>query len=161
MDVDVLGGKFNLTDVAARVGLGQLPHLKRFTATRRALARAYFEAFANGAALAAGVELPVPDFENCNWHMFQIVLPLHRLNLDRAGFMTALKTRGVGSGVHYPPIHLFSLYRERGFRAGMFPYAERIGAAILTLPMFSTLTGTQVASVVAAVNDICQAHLKP
>ncbi len=156
MEVDVLGGKFNLSDVAARVGLGQIPHLARFTEQRRELARAYFEHFANGAAVALGVELPPDDFEHTNWHMFQIVLPLSALTLDRAGFMAELHTRGIGSGVHYPAIHLFKLYRARGFTVNMFPHAERIGAGIVTLPLFPSMQQHDVKRVVAAVNEICE-----
>ncbi len=158
MEVDVLGGKFNLSDVAARVGLGQIPHLARFTEQRRELARAYFEHFANGAAVALGVELPPYDFEHTNWHMFQIVLPLSALTLDRAGFMAELHTRGIGSGVHYPAIHLFKLYRARGFTVNMFPHAERIGAGIVTLPLFPSMQQHEVKRVVAAVNEICEHH---
>ncbi|WP_321932322.1 DegT/DnrJ/EryC1/StrS family aminotransferase, partial [Paraburkholderia guartelaensis] len=124
MDCDVLGGKYNLTDVAARVGLGQLKHIERFIRQRRELARAYFAGFEGGAAVKLGVGLPLADFANSNWHMFQITLPLDKLAIDRAGFMGELKERGIGSGVHYPAIHLFTLYRERGFKAGMFPHAE-------------------------------------
>ncbi len=160
MEVDVLGGKYNLTDVAARVGLGQMPHLERFTERRRALAQRYFDAFREGAAVRVGVELPVADFENSNWHMFQIVLPLDRLTITRAEFMAELKERGVGSGVHYPPIHLFKLYRERGFGPGMFPHAERIGASIVTLPLFTQLADADVDRVVAAVNAICEHRAK-
>jgi dTDP-4-amino-4,6-dideoxygalactose transaminase len=72
MDVDVLGGKFNLTDIAAAIGLGQLKHLQAFTARRRELARRYFSRIDP----ALGLELPVADFSNSNWHMFQPLLPL-------------------------------------------------------------------------------------
>ncbi len=93
----MLGGKYNLTDVAARVGLGQLPHLERFTAQRRELARAYFEGFEGGAAVNWACGLPLADFADSNWHMFQIVLPLEKLSIDRAGFMAQMKERGIGS----------------------------------------------------------------
>ncbi|MFC5428165.1 DegT/DnrJ/EryC1/StrS family aminotransferase [Paraburkholderia denitrificans] len=155
MDCDVLGGKYNLTDVAARVGLGQLKHIERFTAQRRALARAYFAGFEGGAAVGLGMGLPVADFANSNWHMFQITLPLEKLTISRADFMAQLKERGIGSGVHYPAIHLFTLYRERGFKAGMFPHAERFGATTVTLPLFTQMTNDDVARVCRAVNEIC------
>src|SRR6185437_9895859 len=109
MDCDVLGGKYNLTDVAARVGLGQLAHLERFLLQRKKLARAYFAGLEGGAAVALGVGLPTAEFENGNWHMFQITLPLERLAIDRATFMSKLQDDyRIGSGVHYPAIHLFS-----------------------------------------------------
>jgi dTDP-4-amino-4,6-dideoxygalactose transaminase len=160
MDCDVLGGKYNLTDVAARVGLGQLPHLERFIAQRRKLARAYFAGFEGGAAVKLGVGLPLADFENSNWHMYQITLPLEKLNIDRAGFMSQLKERGIGSGMHYPAIHLFSLYRARGFREGMFPHAERFGASTITLPLFTLMNESDVARVCRAVNEICEQNGK-
>lgn len=161
MDCDLLGGKYNLTDVAARVGLGQLAQLERFLQKRKTLARAYFEGFATGAARELGVELPVADFENSNWHMFQIVLPLEKLAVDRAGFMQKLHdTYHIGTGVHYPAIHLFTLYRARGFAAGMFPHAERFGASTLTLPLFTLMTERDVARVTAAVNEICEHYGK-
>ncbi|SAL65235.1 DegT/DnrJ/EryC1/StrS aminotransferase [Caballeronia terrestris] len=158
MDCDLLGGKYNLTDVAARVGLGQLKHVERFTDKRRQLARAYFEAFAGGAAAELGVQFPVQNFTDSNWHMFQIALPLDRLNLTRAEFMAQLKERGIGSGVHYPALHLFTLYRARGFREGMFPHAEKLGASTVTLPLFTLMSHDDVTRVVRAVDEICDQH---
>ncbi|MBZ5794766.1 DegT/DnrJ/EryC1/StrS aminotransferase family protein [Burkholderia contaminans] len=160
MDCDVLGGKYNLTDVAARVGLGQLPHLDRFTSQRRTLARAYFDAFDGSAAVKLGVGLPVADFENSNWHMFLITLPLERLTITRAEFMAQLKERGIGTGIHYPAIHLFTLYRARGFKEGMFPHAERYGASTVTLPLFTQMTEGDVRRVVDAITQICEQYGK-
>jgi dTDP-4-amino-4,6-dideoxygalactose transaminase len=156
MDCDLLGGKYNLTDVAARVGLGQLKHVERFTEKRRQLARVYFEAFANGAAAKLGVGFPAQNFTDSNWHMFQIALPLDRLKMTRAEFMAQMKERGIGTGVHYPALHLFTLYRARGFHEGMFPHAERYGASTVTLPLFTLMSQDDVARVVRAVDEICE-----
>ena len=152
MEVDVLGGKFNLTDVAARVGLGQLKRLDEFTARRRHLARCYFDGF----DAESGCDLPVMEFDNSNWHMFQIVLPRE---LARADFMAAMKERGSGTGVHYPAIHLFKLYRALGWREGMFPQAERVGARIVTLPLFPAMVDADVERVCTAVSESIQ-HLR-
>ncbi|KVS43334.1 DegT/DnrJ/EryC1/StrS family aminotransferase [Burkholderia ubonensis] len=160
MDCDVLGGKYNLTDVAARVGLGQLPHLERFTAQRHALARAYFAAFEGGPAAKLGLGLPLAEFEHGNWHMFLVTLPLKRLTITRAEFMAQMKERGIGTGIHYPAIHLFSLYRARGFKEGMFPHAERYGASTVTLPLFTQMTEGDVRRVVDAINQICEQYGK-
>jgi dTDP-4-amino-4,6-dideoxygalactose transaminase len=160
MDCDLLGGKYNLTDVAARVGLGQLKHVERFTEQRRRLARAYFEAFAGGAATALGVQFPVQNFTDSNWHMFQIALPLERLTLTRSEFMAQMKERGIGTGVHYPALHLFTLYRARGFHEGMFPHAEKLGASTVTLPLFTLMTQDDVTRVVRAVDEICELYGK-
>jgi dTDP-4-amino-4,6-dideoxygalactose transaminase len=153
IDVDVLGGKFNMTDIAAAIGLGQFARLEEFNAKRQALARHYFSAFGAGFEAQYGVQLPVADFAHSNWHMFQIVLPDR---LTRADFMAKMKDKNIGIGYHYAPIHLFTLYRQRGFKEGMFPVAERIGRQIVTLPLFPAMTDSDVERVVDAVKFILQ-----
>jgi dTDP-4-amino-4,6-dideoxygalactose transaminase len=153
MEVEVVGGKFNLTDVAARVGLGQLPHLDTFTNKRRELARAYFEAFEAADARAWGVGLPLADFQHANWHMFQVVLSDNPA-LTRADVMAKLQAAGIGSGVHYPAIHLFALYRRQGWKEGDFPMAEKVCRNILTLPLFPAMTHADVVRVVDALAKI-------
>lgn len=160
MEVDLVGGKSNLTDVAARVGLGQLPHLDAFNAQRRELARHYFDLLATPAA-QIGLELPPADFTHSNWHLFQVVLPEERLTLPRAGVMAKLLEAGIGTGVHYPAIHLFAVYRRLGWKPGDFPVAERIGRNILTLPLFPALTRADVLRVVENLVAILNAHAKP
>ncbi len=149
-EVEVAGGKHNLTDVAARIGLGQLKHLEAFTARRRVLARRYFERF----DARSGCELPLADYANCNWHMFQVLLPLARMRIDRGGFIQAMHQRGIGVGVHYPAMHLFKLYRKLGYNPGDFPQAERIGGATVTLPLFPAMTDADVDRVCAAVAEV-------
>jgi dTDP-4-amino-4,6-dideoxygalactose transaminase len=147
MEVELLGGKFNLTDIAARIGLGQLPHLQRFTQRRRALARRYFERWDRNLRC----ELPVADFEQSNWHMFQVVLPG---DFQRARFIAGMREHGVGVGVHYPAMHLFKLYRELGWREGNFPHAERIGRGIATLPLFPAMADSDVDRVCDAARKV-------
>lgn len=154
LDVDVLGGKFNMTDVAAAIGIGQFAHIDRITARRRELARLYFSLFGDGFAGATGVQLPVADFENSNWHMFQLVLPDR---LPRAEFMARMMERQIGIGYHYPAIHLLTMYRALGFTDGMFPVAERVGRQIVSLPMFSTMTDADVERAVGAVKSALSA----
>ena len=160
MEVDLVGGKYNLTDVAARVGLGQLPHLDAFNAQRRELARHYLDLLATPAA-ELGLELPPADFTHTNWHLFQVVLPEERLTLPRAGVMAKLLKTGIGTGVHYPAIHLFALYHRLGWKPGDFPIAERVGRNILTLPLFPALTRADVLRVVENLFAILNAHAKP
>ena len=161
MEVELAGGKFNLTDVAARVGLGQLPHLERFTAKRRELVRRYLELFEQPALRALGLGLPVADFANSNWHMFQVLLPEGRLTIRRAEVMAQLHAAGIGTGVHYPVIHLFALYRKLGWKEGDFPQAEAAGRNLLTLPLFPTMALADVARVVDTLAAVLQANLRP
>jgi dTDP-4-amino-4,6-dideoxygalactose transaminase len=157
MEVEVAGGKFNLTDVAARVGLGQLPHLSQFNARRRELARLYFAQLRARDAAGLGLQLPVEDFANSNWHMFQVVLPEQRLRVTRAQVMQQLLAAGIATGVHYPAMHLFALYRRLGFKPGDFPLAEYLGRNILTLPLFPAMRDEDVARVAEALMRILSA----
>jgi dTDP-4-amino-4,6-dideoxygalactose transaminase len=141
-DATLAGGKHNLTDVAACLGLGQLRRLEEFNARRAVLARRYFERFDR----SLGCELPPEDFAHGNWHMFQIVLPGR---VARADFIRAMHAAGIGVGVHYPAIHGLSLYRGLGFTAGVLPQAERIGGAIATLPLFPAMREQDVDRVCA------------
>lgn len=144
------GGKSNLSDVAAAVGLGQLKRLEEFNARRRTLVARYFELWAHDAPL----RLPERGDEGHSWHVFTPLLPLPRLRITRVEFMEAMKARGIGVGVHYPAIHLFSCYRALGYRDGQLPNAERIGRETVTLPLFPAMELADVDRVVAATNEI-------
>jgi dTDP-4-amino-4,6-dideoxygalactose transaminase len=157
MEVELPGGKFNLTDVAARVGLGQLPHLARFNARRAQLARRYFIELHERGAVDFGLQLPVADFENSNWHMFQVVLPEARLTISRGQVMEQLAAAGIGTGVHYPAIHLFALYRRLGSKPGDLPFAESVCRNILTLPLFAEMRDSDVARVAETLLQVLRA----
>ena len=149
-DTLLAGGKYNLSDIAAAVGLGQLRRLEEFNARRRELVARYYELWREEPPL----RLPERGDAGHSWHVFTPLLPLAELSLSRAQFMEAMKARGIGTGVHYPAIHLFSAYRALGYREGQFPNAERIGRETVTLPLFPAMQASDVDRVVAAVNDI-------
>jgi dTDP-4-amino-4,6-dideoxygalactose transaminase len=151
IDVDVLGGKYNMTEIAATIGLGQMAHLAAFNAKRLALARRYFHAFGAEFEARYGAELPIADFAQSNWHMFHLVLPER---ISRASFMQQMLDQNIGLGFHYAAIHLFTLYRKRGFKEGMFPVAERVCKQVVTLPLFPSMDESDVDRVVGAVKSI-------
>jgi dTDP-4-amino-4,6-dideoxygalactose transaminase len=151
IDVDVLGGKYNMTEIAAVIGLAQMDHLATFNVQRLALARHYFQCFGGDFESKYGAELPIADFAQCNWHMFHIVLPDR---ISRATFMQRMLDLNIGVGFHYAAIHLFTLYRKRGFKEGMFPVAERVCRQIVTLPLFPAMKNSDVERVVGAVKSI-------
>lgn len=156
MDVDVPGGKYNMTDVAAVIGLHQLEKIDGFNARRKALVQRYFAQIDP----ALGLELPQAEYENGNWHMFQPLLPIARMSISRGEFVARMKEQGIGIGVHYPALHLFSLYRELGFAEGQFPHAEKIGAATITLPLFPTMLDADIDRVCAALKAVLLPVLK-
>jgi dTDP-4-amino-4,6-dideoxygalactose transaminase len=164
MDVDVLGGKDNLTDVNAVIGLHQLKQLPAFQARRTALARQYFDVIRSEMESAGlgnlNLELPVENFTESNWHMFQVVLPLEQLNVDRAQVMTELKELGIGTGVHYPTITGFTLYQKLGYQVEATPVAQRIGRSILTLPLFPGMADEDIGRIASALTGILKKHRK-
>ncbi len=151
IEVDVLGGKYNMTDIAAAIGLGQLSQIDKITAHRRHLARHYFATLGSDFEAKTGAQLPPAEFEHTNWHLFQIVLPD---SITRPEFMERMKAHNIGVGFHYAPIHLFKLYRDLGFHEGMYPVAEHIGRQIVSLPMFYAMTEADVERSCAAMREV-------
>lgn len=154
MEVDVLGGKDNLTDVNAVIGLHQLKHLEQFQQRRIVLAKDYFLKIERAGLVNKGLGLPIADFEQSNWHMFQVILPIARLQRSRSDIMSALKEHGIGTGVHYPIITGFDLYRKLGYSRESTPIAAEIGSSILTLPLFPTMSSDDIDRVVQALAEI-------
>ena len=106
--------------------------------------------------------LPVESDGDCrsNWHMFQVVLPLEQLTVDRAQIMAELKTLGIGTGVHYPAIPGFSLYQKQGYQLSDTPIAARIGKSILTLPLFPGMSNGDVERIVLALLGLLTKYRK-
>ena len=141
VDVFRAGGKYNLTDVAAQVGIGQLRQLEAFNAQRRALAERYFERL--GRRLDPDM-LPLPTNDGHSWHVFAVLLPLKRLGGTREDFIARMHERGIGLGVHYPSVPSLTYYRELGHDPAAFPNAARIGAETVTLPLFPAMSTADV-----------------
>ncbi len=157
-DVVAAGGKFNLPDVNAAIGLRQLARLPEFNARRRALAARYFERFRTDPAC----ELPHPghagDTAGHSWNMFAPLLPLADITLSRQGFREALHARGIGTGVSYEAAHLATLFRRFGYHRGDLPFTEHIADTTLTMPLFPAMTDRDVDRVVSACADVLAAH---
>ena len=164
MDVDVLGGKDNLTDVNAVIGLQQLKQLPAYQARRSVLAHQYFDAIRTELKSAGlenlKLELPVENFTDSNWHMFQVLLPLEQLSCDRAQVMTELKDLGIGTGVHYPAITGFTLYKNQGYKTSDTPIAARVGRSILTLPLFPGMADQDIGRIASGLVGILKKHYK-
>jgi dTDP-4-amino-4,6-dideoxygalactose transaminase len=149
-DTLIAGGKANLSDVAAAVGLGQLRRLEEFNARRRELVARYYELWNKDAP----VGLPARGDEGHSWHALTVLVPLEEVRMSRPQFLEAMKAQGIALGVHYPAMHLFSVYKAMGYREGQFPNAERIGRQTVTLPLFPTMELGDVDRVVAAVTQV-------
>ena len=151
-DVAFPGGKFNMPDVNARIGVAQLAHLPEFLATRRRLVDRYFERFAT----VPPCLLPSQptDGDGQSWNMFSILLPLDRMSMTRKGFRDALDARGIGTGVSYEALHLCTLGRRYGYQEGDFPVAERIARETVALPLHAGMTRDDVDRVCGTVAEV-------
>ncbi len=156
-DVYSAGGKYNLTDVAAAVGIGQLRRLEEFNARRRALAAHYYE------RLTPQLEpdmLP-EDGDGHSWHMYAVLVPFGRLGYGRDEFIARMRARGIGLGIHYPSIPGLTYYRQLGWDPAAFPNAARIGAETVTLPLFPAMTIGDVDRVCDALLELLQRQRPP
>ncbi|MFZ4789868.1 MAG: DegT/DnrJ/EryC1/StrS family aminotransferase [Candidatus Competibacteraceae bacterium] len=153
-DVVFPGGKFNLPDVNARIGLGQLAQLEEFNSRRREWVADYFQLLQTDPPCL----LPHPgypgDASGHSWNLFAPLLPLDRLRIDRSQFRAALESRGIGTGISYEAAHLTTLFRSDGHSEGELPNTERIARETVTLPLFPTMTRADVERVCVAVDEV-------
>jgi dTDP-4-amino-4,6-dideoxygalactose transaminase len=135
-DVTELGYKYNLTDIQGALALTQMGRAEEMRARREAIARRYTEALQG----TPNVSVPVvsPGVRHA-WHLYQIAVA------DRDVLGLALREDGIGTSVHFKPLHLFPYYQERlGVREGQFPVAERCFKETLSLPIYPDLTDSDV-----------------
>jgi hypothetical protein len=153
-DVAFAGGKFNLPDVNARIGVAQLARLPEFLATRRALVDRYFGRFATDPPCVLPPRPRNGGGDGQSWNMFSVLLPLDGLTITRRELRDELDARGIGTGVSYEALHLCTLGRRYGYQEGDFPAAERIARETLTLPLHAGMTAADVDRVCAALAEI-------
>jgi dTDP-4-amino-4,6-dideoxygalactose transaminase len=147
------GFKYNLTDIAASIGIHQLARAEEMRRQRESIASFYLEAFAD----VEEIELPPEDI-NCihAWHLFPIRLRLERLSADRNSFIEELKRSGVGCSVHWRPLHLHPYYRDSfGWTPGDFPTASAVWERLVSLPIFPGMRKDELAHVVRTLKNIC------
>ena len=146
------GFKYNMTDLAAGIGLAQLRKLPAFQVRRRAIVDRYDRAFAGLDTLRTPVERP-----GCRsaLHLYPIRLELERLSIDRDEVIRRLDVAGVGTSVHFIPIHLHPFYRDKyGFAPDDFPVAHDAFRRLISLPLNSGMQDEDVAHVIGAVRDV-------
>ena len=148
-EVTAPGFKYNLTDLAAAIGLVQLERWPEFHARRRALA-ARFDALFEGEPAIERLATR-PGVEHAH-HLYPVLLALDRLTIDRARFLEALRAENVGTTVNFIPVHRHPFYREHpGFEASRFPVAEAAYPRLVTLPLYPRMEDGDVDDVARAV----------
>ena len=147
------GFKYNLTDIGAVLGLGQLTRVDAFNRQRKELARIYRERLSGIDEILPLADPAYPMAHS--WHLFVIRLDVERAGISRNEFMERLKQRNIGTGIHFLAVHLQRYYRESmGTRRGMLPNTEWNSDRICSLPLFPDMTPADVEDVVDAIKDV-------
>lgn len=146
-----LGYNYRLTDIQSALGRSQLRKLDRFVARRRALALRYDAALAGLRGLVPLGRLPETEHA---FHLYVVRIDFDGLGLTRARVMEELRARGVGTQVHYIPVHFHPYHAADGWEPGMMPVAEGIYAQALSLPMYPAMTDGDADRVVEALREV-------
>ncbi len=152
-EVEDAGYKMNMPDLLAAVGTAQLPKCEQFRQQRRAIAARYNQAF------AALDELQIPpqetDASDHAWHLYILRLRPELLSIGRNQFIQELKAAGIGTSVHFIPLHLHPYYRNTyAYGPGDFPNAEDAYSRCISLPIFPSMTERDIARVITAIRTI-------
>jgi dTDP-4-amino-4,6-dideoxygalactose transaminase len=158
-DIDVMGYKYNLTDLQAAIGLAQLQKARSLRDHRAALAARYTERLSSLDAF----QTPslTPDHIEHAWHLYVLQVNPQALRIDRDRVIEELKLRGIGTSVHFIPLHLHPLYQNHcGYKTGQFPNAELRFSGAISLPLFPSMSGEEQGRVIEALYDITRMHAK-
>jgi len=148
------GYKYNLTDLAASLGIEQLKKCHAFYEARRRISAMYRAAFAG----VPEITIPAcrPDVQHA-WHLYVIQLKLQRLKIGRGQFIEELRSENIGASVHFIPLHLHPYYRDTfGCRPEDFPAATAVYERIVSLPIYPKMTDADVNDVIRAVTRIVE-----
>jgi len=155
-DVLAPGFKYNMSDVAAAIGLAQLERAEKFRRERQRCAESYYSILED----LDGLDLPVchQPMENHSWHLFWIVLN-ERCRLDRNKVIERLNAVGIGTSVHYKPLYRMTYYRNRyALKPDLYPNAERHWQGCISLPIYPTLTDAELTYVCSCLRNLITKH---
>ena len=145
------GFKYNLTDIAAALGLHQLKRLPGFQQRREQIAQAYNTAFADLPVLLPPVAI---EGDVHSWHLYVLRLG-DDLAIERDVFIERMYAAGIGCSVHYIPLHLHPYWRDRyALTPAQFPHSQKAFERMLSLPLYTAMSDADVQRVIAAVRSI-------
>jgi perosamine synthetase len=149
------GFKYNLTDLAAALGLAQIAKCDAMRDRRAEIAARYDR------GLAAFDWIRRPEFASDSghaWHLYAIRINSSLLRIDRDRVIQELKNQSIGTSVHFIPLHLHPLYQRMGYHEGQFPNAEEQFSGAISLPIYPGMTGDDADRVIEALHEIHRAY---
>jgi dTDP-4-amino-4,6-dideoxygalactose transaminase len=151
-EVTAPGFKYNLSDVLAAIGIGQLERFESFQRRRAEIVARYHAGFADVPEVRTPI---VREGATHAWHLFPLGLDLDRLTCDRARFIEELRAENIGTSVHFIPIHLHPHFaRTLGYAPGAFPVADAAYRGAVTLPLYPRMSDRDADDVIEAVRKI-------
>ncbi len=155
-DILEAGFKYNLTDLQAAIGHAQLAKADDLRSRRAAIAERYSRELASEDAFICP---PEPNDASHAWHLYVIRVNPRSLRIGRDQVIEELRSRGIGSSVHFIPLHLHSLYQKHlGYRKGQFPQAEQHFENAISLPIFPGMTDEEIDRVLHGLREIATVH---
>lgn len=146
-DMELLGWKYNMSNIQAALLLNQLKNIERNWRKREAICQVYEEALRENPEVACMTVLPGSKSAR---HLFTIMVPPRK----RDNILRRLQDKGIGVAVNFRAIHLLTYYRQTfGYKRGAFPIAEKIGDSTITLPLYPKLTNEEIEFVIAGVKE--------
>ena len=148
-----LGMNYRMTDMQAALIISQLNKLPRFMERRKAIVKAYNEAFSKLPQLFVQQEIPESDTTR---HLYILRIRPEKLTIDRKQFFEALAAENICCNVHYIPTYYFPYYERLGYKRGLCPKAEKLYAEEISLPLYYARTDQDVEDVIRAVTRIAE-----
>lgn len=158
-EVEEPGYKYNMLDIQAAIGIHQFKSLDEFNLKRGQLARSYHELLAGIPEIMPLKEVSWPHLHA--WHLYIVRLDIDSLTIDRDGFIAELQQENIGTGLHFPAVHLQKYYREKyGFKRGDYPNAEWNSDRLFSLPLYPALTEDDLKDVAETLSRVIKKFKK-
>lgn len=155
-DIIAPGFKYNMTDLAAAVGLAQLEHAVAFLEKRRSIAKYYIDAF-------SGFDfIKIPEYSPEHaWHLFVVRIVPEKLTINRDEFIQYLREEGIGTSVHFIPLHIMTYYKKRyGFKENDFPESIKRYRSSISIPIYPGLSESNLQRISQAIIKIGKKHYR-
>lgn len=150
-EVEYAGFKYNMTDIQAAFGLVQLQRIEEMQTKREQIANEYNKAFKE----MEGIQIPFyNDVNRHAWHLYVLRIDEEMFTINRNQFIEELNERGVGTSVHFIPIHFHPYYQKMGFKVGDYPETERAFKGEISLPLYPKMSTDDVMYVIQTVQEI-------
>ena len=153
-DVSELGYKYNMTDISASFGIDQLRNIHKWRNKRLK----YVNIYSSELSSIDGIIRPKTNSENHSWHLYIIQIKKEMWNISRNELILKLNDCGIGTSVHYIPVHMHSYYKKYGYKDEQFPNSLKYYESIITLPLYPLLTKKQILYIVDVLRELWEKH---